>query len=185
MYKYFVSSILIAVFVVSNAFAQNIYTPYVGINGVYSIAKTHLNKPQYFGGGFNIGTTYNDYFGTEVFYEQVLSESKKISDTQKEKTSYRAYGLDAVGYLPLDNDKRFALTGMVGIGEYVFHQKITNQNRHHNSAWGYRAGAGFIYRFSNNISMRMTAKYVGLDKIADFDHQVSYQIGLRYSFTKD
>ena len=121
----------------------------------------------------------------EAGYESIIV----IDDESREDTkTLWMVALDQnnrIGYLPLDNDKRFALTGMVGIGEYVFHQKITNQNRHHNSAWGYRAGAGFIYRFSNNISMRMTAKYVGLDKIADFDHQVSYQIGLRYSFTKD
>jgi len=185
MQKCFLGSLALATLCSLSVRAENTYTPYIGMDVLYNIAKVSQVKPHYFGANFNVGTMYNYYFGTELFYEQVGSDSKKITDTQKIKTSYRAYGLDASGYLPLGCQKRLNLLGTVGISEYVFYHKIKPEKHHHNSGFGYRAGVGILYHITDHLSLRAAAKYVHFDKISEIDHQMSYQIGVRYHFSKD
>lgn len=155
------------------------YIPYAGVDYAYSKVKAQDTKPEYNALGINIGTKYNSYFGTELFYQQSFVNSKK-----NVHTSYRAYGLDIAGYLPFDCLK-FSLIGTAGIGEYVFRQKETGDKRRNNSGWGYRIGGGLIYDLTDNLSLRMLVRYNGLDKISIADNMVEYTAGLRYHFNKD
>ena len=182
MNKYFLAGLFLLLFCGVQAKDENAYVPYFGFDGIYDKANATNIHPQYFGASINIGTLYNNYFGTELFYEKVWPDSKKISDTQKYKTSYRAYGLDIIGYIPVDCKMRFNLLGSIGFGEYVFHEKIKPFKHHNNSAYGYRFGLGVLYRIDNHFALRAIARYTHFDHINNFDHQMSYVLGLRYHF---
>ncbi len=157
------------------------YIPYLGLDYAYVEASAKSLNPNYHAAGINLGTKYNDYFGTELFFNQSGSDAKK-TNSGKYKTSYRAYGLDIAAYLPLGCYHTFDLTATAGIGEYVFEEKLNGGKHHKNSAWGYRIGAGLMYNLSENISLRVLVRYVGLDNIAPFDHFNEYTLGLRYHF---
>lgn len=182
MNKYFLTGLFLFLLYGMQAKAENVYVPYLGLDGVYNKANGEGTRFQYFGANLNVGTLYNRYFGTEVFYEQTGSDSKKISETQKYKTSYRSYGLDLFGYLPLDCGSRFNLLGSVGFGEYVFHEKIKPFKHHNNSAYGYRFGLGALYQFDDHFAIKAMVRYVHFDHIHQIDHQMSYILGLRYHF---
>lgn len=157
------------------------YTPYAGVDYGYVEASAKSLNPNYHAAGINLGTKYNDYFGTELFFNQSGSDAKKTNGG-KYKTSYRAYGLDATVYLPLGCYRTFDLIATAGIGEYVFEEKLNGGKHHDNSAWGYRIGAGVMYNLTENISLRVLVRYVGLDGISNFDHLNEYTLGLRYHF---
>ena len=91
----------IGLFLSGMCFAYNVsaaenfdYIPYIGVDYGYVDAKNFLNKPNYHLLNLNVGTKYNQNFGTEIFYTQSSSDTAKIDDMTKLKTSYRAYGLD-------------------------------------------------------------------------------------------
>lgn len=157
------------------------YVPYIGLDYAYTSAKAGSIKPHYNAAQFNLGTKYNPYFGTELFYQQSGSDSKKIADG-KFKTSYRAYGLDVNAYMPLGCYQTTELFATAGIGEYVFKQKFTPLKHKHNGAVGYRIGGGVMYNLTENISFRLGARYVGLDRISNLDHMTEYFAGLRCYF---
>ena len=52
------------------------YTPYVGIDYTYSNAYADSMKPNYNSGSVNVGTMYNQFFGTELFYQYSDSATK-------------------------------------------------------------------------------------------------------------
>ncbi len=157
------------------------YVPYLGLDYHYIDASAKSLSPNYHAAGINLGTKYNDYFGTELFFSQTASDAKKTS-TGKYKTSYRAYGLDIAAYLPLGCYRTFDLIATAGLGEYVFKEKSNGGKHHDNSAWGYRFGAGFAYNLTQNFSLRALARYVNLDASSKFDHLNEYTIGFRYHF---
>lgn len=157
------------------------YIPYIGLDYAYTAAKAHQLKPHYNVAQFSIGTKYNSYFGTELFYQQSGSDSKKIADG-KFKSSYRAYGLDVNAYLPLGCYRTTELFATAGIGEYVFKQKFHPLKHKNNSAVGYRIGGGVMYNLTENVSLRFGARYVGLDRIDILNHLTEYFAGLRYYF---
>lgn len=158
------------------------YTPYVGIDYGYINAKASHIKPNYHLLNLNVGTKYNKYFGTEAFFEQSSSDAKKITPYDKLKTSYRAYGIDAMGYLPIGCYHTFDLVGSFGLAEYIFKNKINKQKHHNNNAWGYRFGGGLIYNINENVSLKAMVRYVGLNDITYVDHLTEYTLGLRYHF---
>lgn len=157
------------------------YVPYTGVDYAYTTAKAHVLKPQYNVLQINLGTKYNQYFGTELFYQQSSSDSKK-SDAGKFKSSYRAYGLDINAYLPLGCYHTTELFASAGVAEYMFYQKFKPLKHKHNNAIGYRIGGGVMYNLTENVSFRLGARYVGLDRISQFDHLTEYFAGLRYYF---
>ena len=183
MNRFFLTTSLGFLFLAPCVHAANVYVPYIGVDGIYNVAKAKQIKPQYYGAAVNLGTTYNQYFGTEIFYHQTGSKVKKISDDEKFKTSYRAYGLDLIGYLPVATN--FKLTANIGVATYVFKEKTTGKKHSDDEGYGYRFGAGFMYDLSKNISLRALARYINFDHISDVDHEAEYVLGLRYYFLKD
>ena len=173
---------LLAVAVSATAFAAPAsaleYKPYVGLDYVRSAPASYNGRearPQYNSASVNVGTTYNNYFGTELFYQA----SYKAERTAR--TSYSGYGLDLIGYLPIGCDG-LNLLGTLGIGEYTARYKIPGTSTTE-TGLGYRFGAGAQYNFDNNWSARALVRYVEFDKFGDsFDHVVEYVGGVRYSF---
>jgi len=160
---------------------KEIYIPYAGVDYSYIQAKADGVKPLYHALNLNFGTKYNQYFGTELFFEQSGSDSKKTQDG-KFKSSFRAYGLDIAAYLPLGCYHRAELLATAGVGEYVFKEKFGAEKHHNDSGWGYRIGGGVLYNFDENISLRLLARYVSLDRVAGFDHLTEFSAGIRYHF---
>ena len=157
------------------------YVPYIGAD--YTFAKAHAikAKPEYNIAGIHIGSEYGKYFSTELFYNQSTYDNNYIAD-QKKRSSYRAYGLDLMSYLPLDCEHRFDLIGTIGVGEYVFAKKLKGEKHHNDSGWGYRFGGGLKYKLTQNWQIRALARYVNFDGISDFDHQIEYSAGVEYHF---
>ncbi len=159
------------------------YLPYAGIDYVYSNGTADGMRPNYNSGSINIGTDYNRFFGTELFY-QYSDSSSKGHNFDRIKTSFQAAGLDMYGYLPLGCDRDFALLGTAGIGMYDFKKSYADPSVSggHDHGYGYRAGLGLTYALDTNWSVRAVARYVGLDQIEDYDHMMEYSAGIRYTF---
>lgn len=164
----------------SNAISAREYVPYIGADYTYATAHASEGlRPHYQVFDFNVGTKYNPYFGTEVFYAQSASEHKKFED-DKLKTSYRAYGLDLAAYLPCTTHADLFLTG--GLGEYVLKYQFAGQKHQKDTGIGYRMGGGLMLNLNEHFSLRLLARYVALDKVSDINHLTEYGVGLRYHF---
>ncbi len=159
----------------------NEYIPYVGVDYTYTDGVAKFERPHFNSGSVNVGTYYNRYFGTELFY-QYSDDYKDGHGADRFKTSFQAYGLDLMGYLPLWCDNVISLVGTVGIGEYTFHHEFSNAKDRRDHGYGYRAGIGLLYNFTENWGVRAMVRYVGLDQIEDFDHMMEYSAGIRYTF---
>ncbi len=182
MKKTFFLAMLLIAFNITTVKADSYkYVPYVGASYSYATAHADGTRPIYNIGGIYIGSEYGKYFSTEAFYNQSTYDNNYIND-EKTRTSYRSYGLDLVGYLPLDCYNRFNLVGSVGAGEYVFAKKIKGYKHHNDSGWGYRFGGGLKYTISPNWQARAVIRYVNFDGIDNFDHQTEYSAGIEYHF---
>ncbi len=183
MKKFFLPVTLSALFLSLNAYAAdtNVYTPYIGLDYTYAHLHADTVSPNNQGAAFNLGTLYNDYFGTELFVAKTADDHKNTA-FGKLKTSYFAYGLDATAYLPLGCLHTFDLFASLGIGEYVFDYKLSAQSKHDNTGFGYRFGGGLLYHFSEHFSLRAAARYVNVDHVSDVRRMVEYSTGIRYHF---
>lgn len=159
------------------------YKPYIGFDYAYTNGVTKHMRPNYNSGSVNVGTDYNRFFSTEVFY-QYSDKSSKGHNSDRVKTSFQAAGLDLYGYLPLTCYRDLALIGTAGIGMYDFKTSLGNPalKGGHDHGYGYRAGAGILYTVDDHWSVRAVARYVGLDQIEDYDHMMEYSAGIRYNF---
>ena len=162
--------------------SANIYTPYIGLDALYNKAKISSKHTEFGGGNLNIGTYYNDWFGTEIFYQTVDPRHKRY-DNKQHKTSYRAYGLDLYAYTPAVWN--FKLTALAGVANYVLKEKVTGLSSSSDEGFGYRFGAGVVYDLTSHISFRGIARLVNFDHISHMDHMAEYTIGFRYNFTKE
>ena len=160
------------------------YRPFIGAEYSYVNGVADGMRPNYNAGSIVVGTDYNRYFSTEVFYLHSDRDSKNNRNLGETKTSFQAGGLDITGYLPLLCDRDLALLGTAGIGMYRFRTKYHNPalKGGFDSGYGYRIGAGIHYGIDNNWSLRAVARYVGLDKIKNYDHMTEYTLGIRYAF---
>lgn len=157
------------------------FRPYVGAQ--YNLTSASVkNMPNMDMHSYSIfvGTDYNRYFGTEVFYQN-SNKWHKVVNGVKNKVDFEAYGLDAYGYLPLGCDRVFSLLGTAGIANYDFDGDQGNGKEEDNGL-GYRLGAGMQYNITNNIAVRGIVRYIWADKLDGFDHMMEYSLGAKYSF---
>ena len=170
----------------ANAFE---YNPYVGISYNYSDTNTKgiggVYNPDFNSGTVSLGTSFNKYFGTELFY-QMSDNYAKSNVNGKLGSRFQAYGLDLYGYLPLGCDQVFSLLGTAGVAEYQFKNKDLanglNRETNKDKGIGWRAGLGAQYSISNNVDIRAIARYVNFNKLEAMDHMMEYTIGLKYNF---
>ena len=179
---FFLTTAFFALSAVNTAKADSYqYTPYVGVDYIYSRLTARNFKPYYNVAGIHIGSDYGKYFGTEVFFNKSDGNKRHITSGSI-KTSYRAYGLDLMAYLPLGCHKRFALIGTAGIGEYVFKTTVSPAKHHNESAHGQRFGGGFKYAFNNNWGIKVLTRYVNFDKSKLYDYAMEYSASIEYHF---
>lgn len=177
-------------FAISSANAADFQLkPYIGIDLGYTDGDIkidgvdkNLYETDFATMSFNVGANLNQYFGLEAFY-QVFSEGETdvyigAQRIEKTKTNLEAYGLDALGYMPL-NDKLDAI-GSLGIGQYDFEVK-GRYGRVSEDGLGYRLGLGAQYNINDKIAVRAMAHYVILDM--DYaDSLTEFSVGARYTF---
>ena len=164
------------------AFAANAgameFTPYVAADYTYTDVQ---NVTEVHGGKVSVGTDYNKYFGTEVFYQHTGSDRVHSSDGTNEY-SLQSYGLDINGYLPLGCDQTFALVGTAGIANIDVKYKEPGESRKTENGLGYRLGAGFEYDLTSNVAVRAMYRYTFADKLGGLDNMNKYSLSVKYSF---
>ncbi len=163
------------------AAVENDYKPYLGVNYAYDTVKADDYHSYHNSGSLTLGSVYNPYFGTELFYQ--YSDKHKFHTTDNLKDSaFQAYGLDMLAYLPLGCDGAFAPTATMGIGEYTFKHNYRFSRDRRDHGWGYRFGGGLTYNIDQNWSARLLARYIKTDQLDNLDHITEYSLGVRYTF---
>ncbi len=153
------------------------FTPYVAADYTYTdghFAEVH-------GGKIALGTEYNKYFGTEVFYQRTASD-RVHDEGETDEYSLQSYGLDAYGYLPLGCDQKVSLIGTAGIADIDVKYTSAGESRKTENGLGYRLGAGVEYDVSENVAVRALYRYTFADKLGGIDHLDEYSLGVKYSF---
>jgi len=183
MKKIFLPVLLVCLAGATVAKAENVYRPYIGADISFDKAKTSFNRPAYYGGSFNLGTTYNPYFGTEIFYHQTGARTKKLNNTAKYKTSFLAYGLDAIATYPVCS--KFDVNLSLGLASYLFKERIVGGSHNSDEGIGFRFGGGAVYHLTNSLAVRLNARYIKFNKISNLDHAAEYTLGARYYFMEN
>ena len=166
-----------AVAMAANANAME-YNPYVGVEYGYSFLNGGAGENNFNSGKVFVGSQYNENFGVEAFYQRSTTD-KKAGD----KLSYQAYGIDALGYLPLGCDQEVSLIGTAGLAYYDFAYKPIHQGTDNEGMWGYRLGAGAEYNVTENVAVRALARYTKLDqRVFESNDMMEYSLGARYNF---
>lgn len=157
------------------------FRPYVGadynVTRVNAVTTANTDMHSY---SVVVGTEYNKYFGTEVFYQN-SNKWHKVVDGTKVKADFEAYGLDAYGYLPLGCDRIVSLFGTAGIANYDF-DIDRGAGKGDDNGLGYRLGAGVQYNVTNNVAVRALGRYVWTDKLDGMDHFTEFTLGAKYIF---
>ncbi len=172
----------VSVFALTNSVNALEFRPYVGAqynvtHDNNKIVDTNVNLHSY---SVFVGTEYNKYFGTEVFYQN-SNKWHKVVEGNKVKADFDAYGLDAYGYLPLGCDQVIAPFVTAGIANYDFDYATTGAKGEDNGL-GYRLGGGIQYHITNNIAVRALGRYVWTNKLEGTDHFSEFSVGAKYVF---
>ena len=152
---------------------------------------------------FNLGFRPWKYLGFEAFYQQSLSDNQvkyqesysgdsRFAQAEYE-VKYKAYGLDAIGYIPLASS--FELLATVGVAQYDFDAKVdfnayknTSMNKYRanslkmdDSKLAFRYGGGAQIWLSQRLAFRAMYRYTSIG--GDYFDDVSeISLGLRYNF---
>ena len=130
------------------------------------------------------GVKFNQYVGLEAFYQQSEKADKTTyveDDYYKAKDSYKAYGLDIIGYLPVI--PQLDLIGSLGVGYYKVEVKdlVGNEKIIDKDKIAFRIGGGLQYNFNDHIAARVMARYNDTN-INGLDNIVDVTAGVRYYF---
>ena len=156
------------------------FRPYVGVQYNYTEVDAEEVKPDMNSYSVVVGTEYNKYFGTEIFYQNSDKSNDMIENT-KIKSDFEAYGLDAYTYLPLGCDRVWSVFATAGIANYDSDSSSVNGKESDNGL-GYRLGAGIQYSVTNNIAVRALARKIWADKLENVDDMKEFSLGVKYIF---
>ncbi len=163
--------------------------PVIGIDYVYSMADLDVDvegedisdfyEDKLHAIALSIGFKFNQYFGLEAFYQQSEKADKKfLRGVIYTENKYKAYGLDAIGYLPIA--PQLDLIGSLGVAYYKAEVKFSAEGESLSGSKdkiGFRAGAGFQYNFSDYLAFRLMARYNYVNIKGDFKGaDVSYKL---------
>lgn len=159
--------------------------PYVGLDWNYSTFDYAYNlenavEDDYQSASLIAGAKLHENFGLEAFYQ--LSQPEKNTGDYGATTHsrFQAYGLDALGYLPLGCDGTVELIAGAGIGEYEM--KVRNVAfSDKEEAFGYRLNFGAQYNIDENWAVRGMYRHV-YTQHSYIDAIDEFSLGVRYSF---
>lgn len=173
----------VSVFALANSADALEFRPYVGAqyNATHvNVKESNTNVDMHSYSVF-VGTEYNKYFGTEVFYQN-SNKWHKVIDGEKNKADFEAYGLDAYGYLPLGCDQVIAPFITAGIANYDVDSQVAGDAKEKDNGLGYRLGGGIQYHITDNVAVRALGRYVWADKLDGIDHFSEFSLGMKYVF---
>lgn len=152
---------------------------------------------------FNIGWRPLRNIGIEAFYQASLNETKvKYVESYTHypefargeyKVSYKVYGLDLLGYIPINDYIEFIAS--VGVGKYDAEAKVkvtayedtsynqlrTTNKTFEDSKMAYRIGAGGQIWLSKHLTFRVMARWTQIG--GDFMKYITeVNAGVRYHF---
>lgn len=200
---------------------SNKIRPYIGLDVVKSslggvdleYAYQREDYDGYFEDSFTaisgvVGAKINKNFGIEAFYQKSSEEDKDtnrrgyddrndiaVGSDETSTISYTSYGLDAIGYLPVNHD--FELLASLGLAQYNFETSAiayatatdgvnivtgTFTNKQDFDSLGIRFGVGLQYNINDNISIRGMYRYVKLNDDEYLRSLTELSLGLRYMF---
>lgn len=172
-------------------------TPYVGAD--YNL--NFLNKSsdndgflpgKYHSGSIVAGTKISPYFAVEAFGELSKHAMKKNAPI-KTHSEYGAYGVDALGILPLGCYGEWELLGTAGVGRYRIEARMGPKNlvgTGHTTLheWGWRLGAGIQYNLTENWGIRAMYRHIAFRNMKYHDEKTgirgldTFSVGVRYAF---
>ncbi len=152
---------------------------------------------------FNLGWRPLRNFGIEAFYSTSLSEKKVVYTESythypefargEYEVSYKAFGIDLLGYLPIND--YIELIASIGVGKYdaeakikvsayedTSHSKLRSTNSTFtDSVTAYRIGGGVQFWLSKHLTFRAMARWTQLG--GEFmDYITEVNMGVRYHF---
>ncbi len=151
----------------------------------------------------NIGWRPLRYIGIEAFYQTSLDDNK-VTYTESYShypefargeytTSYKVYGLDLLGYVPINDYIDFIAS--IGVGKYDAEAKVkvtayedTSYNNLRSSSktfsdskWAWRVGGGAEIWLSKHLTFRIMGRWTKID--GDFMKYITeINFGVRYHF---
>jgi len=166
-----------------------------------------------------IGAKINKNFGFEAYYQQSDKKNKEkqyvgtgrhegamgsfnFDYTTKTSLSYKSYGVDFTGYIPLTQEVE--LLAALGLGQYDFEAKAVfrsslddsvipladgcigcivggNVSRDFDS-FGVRLGVGAQYNFNDHFALRGIFRYIKMTESTYVKNLIEASLGLRYMF---
>ncbi len=179
------------------------HLPFAPVAGLETPADTMINSNNNI--GIVIGTRPHSNFGMEAFYNRTYS---KNTTTQFDNTitgseehhiigtytsSYQAFGVDLIGYLPVTD--YFDFLAFVGLGEYMFDNSADFEVRHlepnevvdtfntdfdeNKLAW--RVGGGFQFNIARGLVLRTMYRFIKV-KTSTIKNMQEWSVGVRFLF---
>lgn len=128
--------------------------------------------------GFNLGAKFNKYFGIEASIQ-----SSSDAETDDWDLSYSSVNLDALGYIPLNNN--WELFASAGAGYYTIDVETDLGNGYdlhiQTDEFAARTGLGIQYSFNEKWAMRGAVRYAFIDS-DEVDSITEVTLGVRYNF---
>ena len=156
------------------------FRPYVGVQYNYTEVDAEKITPDMNSYSVVVGTEYNRYFSTEIFYQN-SDKSNDYLNGEKVKSDFEAYGLDAYAYLPLGCDRVWSVFATAGIANYDSDTSSV-KGKDEDNGLGYRLGAGIQYSITNDINVRAIARQIWTDKLENVDDMKEFSLGVKYAF---
>ena len=158
-------------------------TPIIGLDYAYSDADLKGEaKPvnnDFSSGIFTAGVRFDEYASLEAFFQMAGEEKGRAADIPY-KTEWNAYGLDAIGHMPIGCEQKFEALASLGIGLYDIDVKKDDVKNSFTKV-GYRGAIGAQYNITEDLSARIMGRYVYIGSGSMHDIKEA-TIGMRYAF---
>lgn len=183
------------------------HLPFAPVAGLETPSDTMINSNNNI--GIVIGTRPNPNFGMEAFYNRTYSKNTNTQFDNKVlgatdyhiigtyTSSYQAFGVDLIGYLPVTD--YFDFLAFVGLGQYMFDNSADFEVRHletitstteivdtfgtdfdeHKLAW--RVGGGFQFNIARGLVLRSVYRFIKV-KTSTIKNMQEWSVGVRFLF---
>lgn len=189
----YVGAVMLSLISTANA-AERAFSPYIGVElGSTSISSDFavFDEEAFTTFKGNLGFRYGKYIGAEVSYETSAENDAtiRVSPTiiEKDEAKYSAFGIDVLGYLPL-NDK-FDLIGSFGVAKYSFDSEWKangDSGKVSEDKTSVRIGLGAQFNLNKNIGFTLMAKYspisIEYNNLDMVDGLFNISLGAKFSF---
>ena len=183
------STLILTTTLVATVHAADL-NPYVGAGYSYADAGYKgdfdtLAETKHHAGFIAAGVRPHQNWGAEAFYQlSAHADKSALNHLVKTETSFQAFGLDALGYLPVHD--KVDLIGSAGVGYYRFKADysrfVSGSDTENNFGW--RLGIGAQYHVTDNLSLRGMVRYVDINDSGNdaVDDLTDISIGVYYHF---